>query len=137
MTKLPLLTALDHLVLTVADLPATVAFYQALGMRVEKFTPTGQAKEQGERLALCFGVQKINLHQSGKEISPNAQNASTGTADLCFLSPTPLADWMIHLRQAGIDVLQGPVPRTGAMAPIMSIYLRDPDGNLIEISNAA
>lgn len=131
MAQAPLLSSLDHLVLTVADLTATLVFYQALGMRVERFTPSGQ----GERLALVFGSQKINLHQKGAEFLPNARNADCGTADLCFLSDTALSDWIAHLVAAGIKVIQGPVPRTGANGPIMSIYLRDPDGNLIEISN--
>ena len=129
----PTISALDHLVLTVNDLAETVSFYQTLGMKVERFSPKGQ----GERLALRFGDQKINLHQKGAEFLPNAQNAGIGTSDLCLLSDTPLVDWVRHLTLENINVSEGPVPRTGATGPIVSIYLRDPDGNLIEISNAA
>ena len=119
----PTISALDHLVLTVNDLAETVSFYQTLGMKVERFSP----RDQGERLALRFGDQKINLHQKGAEFLP----------DMCFLSDTPLVDWVRHLTLENINVNEGPVPRTGATGPIVSIYLRDPDGNLIEISNVA
>ena len=128
----PKVTALDHLVLTVADIGATVDFYtSALGMRAESFTPAGGTP----RMALRFGAQKINLHQSGAEFRPHAGQVQPGSADLCFLSDTPLDQWQAHLTALGIRIEEGPIRRTGAEGPILSIYLRDPDGNLIEVSN--
>lgn len=128
----PRIQSLDHLVLTVADVPATIAFYtDVLGMTAEMFKPT----DGTTRMALTFGTQKINLHQRGAEFDPKAAHPGPGTADLCFLSTTPLDDWQTHLASRGIAVEDGPVHRTGATGPLMSIYLRDPDGNLIEISN--
>lgn len=119
--------SLDHLVLTVADVEATVAFYTALGMERVRF---------GEgRTALVFGSQKINLHAAGAEIAPHARIPTRGSADLCLLvdtDPAPLAD---HLRAKGIAVELGPVPRTGAAGPLTSVYVRDPDGNLIELAS--
>jgi len=127
----PSVKSLDHLVLTVADIDATVAFYaKALGMRAETFRPA----DGTIRTALKFGEQKINLHLSGAEFEPKAYAPGPGSGDLCFLTETPLADWRSHLASLSIDVELGPVPRTGATSPITSIYLRDPDGNLIEIS---
>ena len=121
---------LDHLVLTVADIASTCAFYEkALGMTVETFD-TG-------RVALRFGRQKINLHQAGHEFEPKARLGTAGSADLCFLTSTPLEDVEAHLARAGVAVELGPVSRTGAMGAILSVYVRDPDGNLIEISNAS
>lgn len=129
---MPQVTALDHLVLTVADIPATCRFYAAvLGMNVEVFHPA----DGSTRRALAFGRQKINLHQAGAEFEPKAARPAPGTADLCFLSETPLDDWIAHLAEQGIAVEGGPVARTGATGPLLSIYIRDPDGNLIEISN--
>ncbi len=123
--------SLDHLVLTVADIDATVAFYErALGMTSESFRPA----DGTVRTALKFGHQKINLHRAGAEFEPKAQAPRPGSADLCFLTNTPLADWQAHLARLGIAIELGPVPRTGATGPITSIYLRDPDGNLIEVS---
>ncbi len=128
----PRVTALDHLVLTVADIGATVDFYtRVLGMRSESFTPAGGAP----RMALRFGAQKINLHQVGAEFRPHAGHVQAGSADLCFLSETPLDAWQAHLAAQAITVEEGPVRRTGAEGPILSIYLRDPDCNLIEVSN--
>lgn len=125
-------TALDHLVLTVSDMAATIGFYsKALGMEVTPFeTATGE-----RRWALAFGAQKINLHQAGSEFEPKASHPLPGSADLCFLSTSPISDWIAHLEAFGIVVEQGPIRRTGATGPILSIYLRDPDGNLIEVSN--
>jgi Lactoylglutathione lyase and related lyases len=125
-------TSLDHLVLTVADIPATVAFYtEALGMVAEEFQPF----DGTTRHALRFGAQKINLHQAGREFEPKAAHVQSGSGDLCFLTDMPVADWMRHLAEKGITVEEGPVSRTGAAGPLLSIYLRDPDGNLIEVSN--
>jgi len=119
---------LDHLVLTVKDVAATCGFYaRVLGMEVITF---------GEgRKALAFGRQKINLHQQGQEIEPKAAVALPGTADLCLItSETPQAV-LAHLRACGVPVLDGPVPRTGATGRITSVYFRDPDENLIEVSS--
>ena len=125
------LTALDHLVLTVADVNATVRFYRdTLGMQVEEFV----AAYGSIRLALKFGRQKINLHCVGAEFQPNAYRAIQGSADLCFISDGPLDDWQTKLSSQNVLIEAGPVARTGAMGAIMSIYIRDPDGNLIEIS---
>ncbi|WP_457650608.1 VOC family protein [Profundibacter sp.] len=126
------LSALDHLVLTAADIDATVRFYcDVLGMQAERFMPADGLV----RWALKFGAQKINLHQVGQEFEPKAKRATAGSADLCFLSDEPVADWQAHLDDIGVKVIEGPVKRTGAQGPIVSIYLRDPDGNLIEVSN--
>jgi catechol 2,3-dioxygenase-like lactoylglutathione lyase family enzyme len=120
--------SLDHLVLTVADIEASCAFYQrVLGMQVVSFG--------AGRKALVFGAQKINLHQHRHEFEPKAERPTPGSADLCFVAATPLAEVMAHLRECGVDMLEGPVPRTGARGPIMSVYFRDPDRNLIEVSN--
>ena len=124
-------TSLDHLVLTVADIGATVAFYTTvLGMRAERFQPA----DGTTRTALSFGAQKINLHRAGAEFEPKAATPTPGSADLCFLTETPLTDWQAHFAAHGIVVEEGPVTRTGATGPILSLYLRDPDGNLIEVS---
>jgi catechol 2,3-dioxygenase-like lactoylglutathione lyase family enzyme len=118
--------ALDHLVLTVADPEATTAFYERLGMRREVF---------GEgRLALRFGDQKINLHRAGAEFDPHAATPAPGSADFCLLVEGPIADVQRELEQAGIAVEEGPVERTGATTKLRSLYLRDPDGNLVELS---
>ncbi len=87
------------------------------------------------RRALVFGQQKINLHESGKEFEPKAHNPSPGAADLCFIVEQPIAQVIEHIQQYGVEILEGPVARTGALEPITSVYFRDPDLNLIEISN--
>ena len=118
---------LDHLVLTVANIDATVDFYtEILGM--ELVTSEG-------RKALTFGVQKINLHQRGHEFNPKAAHPTPGSGDLCFITSAPLADVMEYLTEQRVHVEEGPVERTGTLGKISSIYLRDPDRNLIEISN--
>jgi len=128
----PKLCRLDHLVLTVSDIPSTIAFYQAtLGMVAEQFIPA----DGTVRWALTFGTHKINLHQAGAEFEPKAKRPTPGSADLCFLTEIPLSEWRDHLDQQDVPVLEGPVLRTGATGPIVSIYLRDPDGNLLEVSN--
>jgi len=121
---------LDHLVLTVADIEATCEFYsQVLGMKVVTF---------GEgRKALTFGNQKINLHQQGNEFEPKAAQPTPGSADICLIASATLHEMVEHLRGLGIPIIDGPVNRTGATGSIISIYLRDPDSNLIEISNYA
>jgi len=121
------ITGLDHLVLTVADPDAAIRFYrEGLGMRLETF---------GEgRKALQFGEQKINLHVAGKEFEPKANHPTPGSADLCFLTDQPLDEMARRLAALGYPVIEGPVERAGAKGPITSIYARDPDGNLIEIS---
>jgi catechol 2,3-dioxygenase-like lactoylglutathione lyase family enzyme len=127
-----MIDSLDHLVLTVRDIDATVRFYEsALGMEAVRFT----AKDGSARVALGFGRQKINLHQAGSEFEPKAQTALPGSADLCFLTARPVAAVAMHLQGLGIAVIEGPVQRTGATGPILSIYLRDPDGNLLEVAN--
>ena len=119
---------IDHLVLTIQDIDRTCSFYESvLGMNVITFG--------GGRKALSFGTQKINLHQYGKELEPKAEMPTPGSADLCLITLVPLADVLSHLASCGIDVLEGPVERTGARGPIMSVYFRDPDLNLIEVSN--
>lgn len=127
----PRLTQLDHLVLTVADLDATIAFYvNVLGMTHAPFT----VADGTARHALHFGPHKINLHLAGAEFDPKARAPAPGTADLCFLTDTALNTWQTRFRDTGIEIEDGPVPRSGAVGPITSLYVRDPDGNLIEIS---
>ncbi len=120
------LERLDHLVLTVRDVPATCDFYRrVLGMEVGTFG--------AGRKALRFGRQKINLHQAGGEFEPKARVPTPGSADLCLVVQTPLGEVVARLCELGIDVLEGPVGRTGALGSIESVYIRDPDGNLIEL----
>lgn len=117
---------LDHLVLTVRDAGATCAFYHdVLGMQIQSF-------EHG-RLALRFGSQKINLHEVGHEIDPKAAQPTPGSGDICLLVENPLSDLVAVLRERHID-FRGPVHRTGARGGIESVYVRDPDGNLVELS---
>lgn len=121
---------IDHLVLTVRNIAITCEFYsQVFGMQVVTF---------GEgRKALVFGRHKFNLHEFGKEFEPKAAAPMPGAIDICLITPTPLAQVMEHLRLIGIPIIEGPVHRTGATGPIVSVYIRDPDSNLIEISNHA
>ena len=121
--------SLDHLVLTVQDIQATCEFYsRVLGMQVVTFA-------EG-RKALQFGNQKIDLHQRGKEIEPKAQYPTPGSADLCFLTSMPLEHVIAHLQSQNVALLLGPVERTDATKSLVSLYFRDPDGNLLEVSNA-
>ena len=121
---------LDHLVLTTYDLPACLHFYvDVLGMQQQTF---GQG-----RTALLFGNQKINLHQRGRELEPRAHLPVPGALDLCFIASIPLEQVVTRLNAAGIPILEGPVMRTGATGPIRSVYVRDPDLNLIKISEPA
>jgi catechol 2,3-dioxygenase-like lactoylglutathione lyase family enzyme len=118
----------DHIVLTVADIEFSCRFYErVLGMQIVTFA--------GGRKALAFGEQKINLHQRGKEFEPKAHAPTPGSADLCLIAATPIADVLVHLTECGLSVLEGPVARTGAVGPITSVYFRDPDNNLIEVAN--
>jgi catechol 2,3-dioxygenase-like lactoylglutathione lyase family enzyme len=122
------LLKLDHLVLTVKNIEDTIKFYTTvLGMEIVTFA--------GGRKALKFDDQKINLHQLGKEFEPKAANPSPGSADLCFLTDTPISEITEHLSRYNVKITDGPVERTGATGPILSIYLRDPDNNLLEIAN--
>jgi catechol 2,3-dioxygenase-like lactoylglutathione lyase family enzyme len=121
---------LDHLVLTVADVEATVAFYErVLGMEPVTFA--------GGRRALRFGDAKLNLHEAGRELEPKAARPTPGSADLCLIAEGPLGEVVAELARQGVPVEEGIVRRTGATGPIDSVYLRDPDGNLIEISTPA
>lgn len=117
---------LDHVVLTVADIDASLAFYtRVLGMEHVTFE---------DRHALRFGEQKINLHQVGHEFEPKADRPTPGSADLCFVTAGHLTDVATHLAACDVAIEQGPVARTGALGPMRSLYLRDPDRNLIEIA---
>ena len=119
---------LDHIVLTVADIDATIAFYtRVLGMTAVTFA--------GGRRALAFGPQKINLHRAGHEFSPCARRPTAGSADFCLITKIPLEGAMAHVQSCGVAVEEGPVDRTGAIGPLRSFYFRDPDGNLVEVSN--
>ena len=122
------LERLDHLVLTVEDIETTYTFYQrVLGMEIKTF---------GEgRKALHFGEQKINLHEQGKELEPKADKPTPGSADLCFVTQASVQEVVEHLKLCEIEVLEGPVPRTGALGQLTSVYFRDPDGNLLEVSS--
>jgi catechol 2,3-dioxygenase-like lactoylglutathione lyase family enzyme len=120
--------SLDHLVLTCADVEATIGFYsKVLGMQAVSF---------GEgRKALRFGSMKINLHQQGNEFEPKSQHAIPGSADLCFITSVPIHKVIDHLTDCDVAIIHGPVQQSGAIAPLRSVYFRDPDQNLIEVSN--
>lgn len=122
------ISRIDHIVLTVKSIDVTTEFYErALGMEVVTF---------GEgRKALSFGEQKFNLHEAGKEFEPKANKPTLGSIDICLITETAINEVIDELRLAGVSLIEGPVRRTGASGPIMSIYFRDPDLNLIEVSN--
>ena len=124
---------IDHIVLTTRELNACIRFYtEVLGMKLERFrTPTE------ERLALKFGSQKINLHEWGKEFEPRAHVAVPGSLDLCFIAAVPLDQVISRLNQLQVKILEGPVAKTGAVSKLRSVYVRDPDLNLVEISEPA
>lgn len=123
--------AIDHFVLTVASIDETADFYErALGMRRETF----RAADGTARVALRFGAQKINLHEAGREFDPKARVPTRGSADFCLLTSAPLSAWIERFDDAGVPIVEGPVQRSGAEGPILSIYVRDPDGNLVEIA---
>ncbi|WMJ71550.1 VOC family protein [Stenotrophomonas sp. 24(2023)] len=118
---------LDHLVLTVADIERSCRFYErVLGMQAVRFG--------AGRTALQFGQQKINLHPASAPLAPHAQRPTAGSADLCLVTRMGIEAVLAHLQHEGVAVEEGPVPRTGALGPIESVYFRDPDGNLIEVS---
>ena len=122
------ISRLDHLVLTVRDVEKTTSFYvSVMGMKKEVFA--------NGRVALRYGDQKINLHETGKEFEPKALKPTPGSADLCFITQAPLNDAMDHVKRCGVEIIEGPVERTGANGPIRSFYFRDPDDNLIEVAN--
>jgi catechol 2,3-dioxygenase-like lactoylglutathione lyase family enzyme len=124
------LDRLDHLVITVRDIAATLDFYErVLGMRREAF---GDG-----RVSLHFGRQKINVHPYPSPVEIVAQDPRPGTADLCFIAETPLEQVIAYLGACGVEIEMGPIERTGAQGPIESVYFRDPDENLIEVSNPA
>jgi len=119
---------IDHIVLTVHDIDRTLDFYaRVLGM--EKITFAGGRRD------LAFGGQKLNLHQAGREFEPRALAPTPGAIDLCFIAASPLAEVIEALKAAGVVIIEGPVAKTGALGAMQSVYFRDPDGNLIEVSN--
>ena len=131
--NLRMLTTIDHIVLTASDMDKTISFYcDVLGMKLENFTPSGGGET---RRSLKFGNQKINLHSVGSPYKPHAQNPVSGAVDICFLSSTSIDEWQEIFSENNIEIEDGPVQKTGATGPIMSLYVRDPDLNLIEISN--
>lgn len=119
---------IDHVVLTAHDVDRTIEFYsRVLGMEPVSFA--------GGRRGLAFGRQKINLHQAGREYEPRALTPTPGSLDLCFITETPLEEVVAHLKAEGVVIAQGPLEKTGALGAMMSVYFRDPDGNLVEVSN--
>ena len=128
-----MITSIDHIVITAADPDATIAFYcDVLGMDLQSFRPSDGSLA---RRALCFGNQKINLHDAASPYVPHARQPVAGAVDLCFLSDVPIADWQERFTANDVALEHGPVEKTGATGPLWSVYVRDPDGNLIEISN--
>jgi catechol 2,3-dioxygenase-like lactoylglutathione lyase family enzyme len=121
-------SGIDHFVLTVRNIEATCDFYSnVLGMEIEEFG--------GGRRALKFGSQKINLHQAGNEFKPKAEKPTPGSGDFCLTTDVSLKRVVEHLSSCGIEIVEGPVQRTGATGRIESVYFRDPDENLVEVSN--
>ena len=125
--------SIDHIVLTASDMDKTISFYcDVLGMTLEDFTPS----DGGEaRKSLNLGDQKINLHDAKSPYKPHANNPVSGAVDICFLSSTTIEEWQNIFSENNVVIEGGPVQKTGATGPIMSLYVRDPDQNLIEISN--
>ena len=125
---------IDHVVITVKDLNKTIDFYtNILGMKLEKNLTSVDNNQI--RYAVSFGSQKINIHEEKKPFKPNALNPSSGSMDICFISKNKIKDWVHNLIKKGIKIEVGPEKKNGALGPILSIYIRDPDFNLIEISN--
>ena len=130
-----MIASLDHLVLTTAHEAECIRFYiEVLGMRLDTFTG---GTPPATRKAFCFGNQKINLHVKGREFEPKAHTPVPGALDLCFIASVPLDEVVVRLNALGIDIIEGPVLRTGATSKIRSVYVRDPDLNLIEIAELA
>ena len=128
------LEKIDHVVITVKDLYKTIDFYtNILGMRLEKFSSSLNNSQM--RYAVSFGSQKINIHEEKKPFKPNAFNPHSGSMDICFISNNKINDWVNYLDRKEINIEIGPEKKTGAFGSILSIYIRDPDLNLIEISN--
>ena len=128
-----MITAIDHIVLTSTDVDKTIAFYcDVLGMELQTFNPQDGS---APRRALCFGHQKINIHDGAAPYVPHASNPVSGAVDICFLSDHSVDDWKRRFNEHGISIEHGPVTKTGAKGSLWSVYVRDPDGNLIEISN--
>lgn len=122
------ISGIDHLVLTVRDIEASVRFYESvLGMEKKVFA--------AGRVALQFGDQKINLHEYGRELAPRASMPCPGSADVCFRTESTIEEAMAHVRKQGVAIVEGPVRRIGATGPMLSFYFRDPDGNLIEVAS--
>ena len=125
---------IDHVVMTVKDINKSIHFYSSiLNMELIEFVSTS---DTSQRKSLKFGDQKINLHEVEKPFKPHANNPMPGSLDICFISEKDLDEWVLTFNQHNIDIEDGPVLKTGANGPIKSIYIRDPDQNLIEISNA-
>ena len=122
-----LISHLDHLVLTVKDIERSCAFYTTV-LKMEEVDFKG-------RKALKFGHSKINLHQVGHEFEPKANTPTSGSADVCFITLMPIEAFKTHLQTCGVSCLEGPIKRTGARSELLSVYFRDPDGNLIEVAN--
>ena len=121
---------IDHLVLTVQNISISCDFYsRVLGMEVVTF---GESRK-----ALLFGTQKINLHEQGREFEPKAAHPTPGSADLCLIAAVPISAVLAHLNANSVPIIEGPVKRTGAIGSILSVYFRDPDSNLIEVSSYA
>ncbi len=127
----PIADRIDHLVLTVADMEASLSFYErALGFEREFFRgPEGQPRH-----ALRFGAQKINLQDASTETPTKARAPTLGAGDFCLIAAVPLEEVVAHLRREGVAIEAGPVPRRGALGPLRSVYFRDPDGNLVEVA---
>ena len=125
--------SIDHIVMQTVDVPETIKFYtEILGMTHSEFQPpTGGPVRQ----SLHFGAQKINLHEASAPFLPHARHPTAGSVDLCFITQQSIGDWQQHLANCGIVIEDGPVRKAGANGPLLSIYIRDPDGNLVEISN--
>ena len=119
---------IDHIVITANDVERTLDFYsRVMGMEPITFA--------GGRRGLAFGRQKINLHQAGREFEPKALHPTPGSIDLCFITEAAPEEVIEHLKANGVVVAEGPVPKTGALGPMTSVYFRDPDGNLVEVSS--
>ena len=124
---------IDHVVITVNDLDKSIKFYtEVLGMELQEFISN---PDNIKRKSLKFGNQKINLHEYEKPFKPHAKNPVPGSLDICFISKKVIDEWILTFTKYNIDIEEGPVLKTGANGPIKSIYIRDPDQNLIEISN--